>query len=134
MTLSARALRPDIVIIARARDESSTAKLMRAGADRTVNPQLMEGRRLGAFTLQPHVAEFLDVVMHDESLDSTRTVRGAPGSPQVGTTLGQMAAHLPTGALLLAPRRPGRPFEANPDPDIPLEEGRASSRSAPPTS
>ena len=34
-----------------------------------------------------------------------------------------MAAHLPTGALLLALRRPGRPFEANPDPDIPLEEG-----------
>ena len=34
VTLSARALRPDIVIIARAGDESSTAKLMGACADR----------------------------------------------------------------------------------------------------
>ncbi len=73
--------------------------------------------------------------MHDESLDfRLEQFEVLPGSPQVGTTLGQMAAHLPTGALLLAPRRPGRPFEANPDPDIPLEEGWCSSRSAPPTS
>ena len=26
-------------------------------------------RRMAAFALQPHVAEFLDVVMHDETLD-----------------------------------------------------------------
>jgi len=124
VTLSARALRPDIVIVARARDESSTAKLMRAGADRTVNPQLMGGRRLGAFALQPHVAEFLDVVMHDETLDfRLEQFEVLPDSPHVGTTVGQMATHLPTGALLLALRRPGRPFEANPDPDIVIEEG-----------
>jgi voltage-gated potassium channel len=124
VTLSARALRPDIVIIARARDESSTAKLMRAGADRTVNPQLMGGRRLGAFALQPHVAEFLDVVMHDESLDfQLEQFEVLPSSPHIGTTVRQLAAHLPPGALLLALRRPGRPFEANPDPDILIEEG-----------
>ena len=39
VTLSARALRPDLVIIARARSGSSTSKLLRAGADRVVNPQ-----------------------------------------------------------------------------------------------
>ena len=124
VTLSARALRPDILIIARARDETSTAKLMRAGANRTVKPQLMGGRRLGAFALQPHVAEFLDVVMHDESLDfRLEQFEVLPTSPHIGTTVRQMAAHLPTGALLIALRRPGRPFEANPDPDIVLEEG-----------
>ena len=45
------------------------AKLVRAGADRVVNPQLMGGRRMAAFALQPHVADFLDVVMHDDELD-----------------------------------------------------------------
>jgi Trk K+ transport system NAD-binding subunit len=39
MTLSGRALRPDLFIIARARTDSSEAKLMRAGAERVVNPQ-----------------------------------------------------------------------------------------------
>lgn len=49
VTLSARALRPDLVIIARARSEASTAKLVRAGADHVVNPQLIGGRRMAAF-------------------------------------------------------------------------------------
>src|ERR1700682_5103562 len=64
-----RALRPDLVSIARARTEGSKPKLLRAGANRAVNPQLIGGRRMAAFALQPHVAEFLDVVMHDETLD-----------------------------------------------------------------
>ena len=38
VTLSARALRPDLVIISRARTLDSKAKLTRAGANRVVNP------------------------------------------------------------------------------------------------
>ncbi|MGZ4543049.1 MAG: potassium channel family protein, partial [Mycobacteriaceae bacterium] len=59
VTLSSRALQPDLVIIARARTEGSKSKLLRAGANRAVNPQLIGGRRMAAFALQPHVSEFL---------------------------------------------------------------------------
>ncbi len=80
VTLSARAMRPDVVIVARARTTGSKAKLELAGATRAVNPQRIGGRRLAAFALQPDVAEFLDVVMHDESLDwRIQQVRVAPG-------------------------------------------------------
>src|ERR1035437_10125666 len=48
VTLSSRALRPDLVIIARARTEGSKSKLLRAGANRAVNPQLIGGRRMAA--------------------------------------------------------------------------------------
>ena len=58
VTLSARALRPDLVIISRARDDASEAKLIRAGADRVVNPQRSGGRRMANLTLQPHVVDF----------------------------------------------------------------------------
>lgn len=51
-TLSARALRPELVIIARARSEGSMAKLYRAGADEVVNPQLIGGRRMAGFALE----------------------------------------------------------------------------------
>jgi voltage-gated potassium channel len=51
-TLSARALRPDLVIVARARSVGSMAKLHRAGADEVVNPQLIGGRRMAAFALE----------------------------------------------------------------------------------
>ncbi|HZC72620.1 MAG TPA: NAD-binding protein [Jatrophihabitans sp.] len=52
-TLSARALRPDLVIIARARSEQSKPKLFRAGADEVVNPQLIGGRRMASYLVTP---------------------------------------------------------------------------------
>ena len=87
VTLSARALRPDLIIIARARTEASEPKLLRAGATRVVNPQLIGGQRIAAAALQPNVVEFLDVVMHDGSLEfrleevSVRAGSGLPDAP-----------------------------------------------------
>ncbi|MGZ4736119.1 MAG: potassium channel family protein, partial [Acidimicrobiia bacterium] len=69
ITLSARALKPDLFIVARARSQDSGEKLRRAGADRVVNPQSIGGARMAAFVLRPHVAEFLDVVMRERTLE-----------------------------------------------------------------
>ncbi|MEN0136275.1 MAG: potassium channel protein [Rhodococcus sp. (in: high G+C Gram-positive bacteria)] len=121
VTLSSRALRPDLVIIARARNEGSTSKLVRAGANRVVNPQLIGGRRMGSFALQPHVAEFFDVVMHDETLDyRMEEITVGSTSPWVGHTLAQVGLHA-TGALLLAIRTVSGQFVANPAPGLRLE-------------
>jgi voltage-gated potassium channel len=122
VTLSSRALRPDLVIIARARTEDSRSKLLRAGANRAVNPQLIGGRRMAAFALQPHVAEFLDVVMHDETLDyRIEEIRITPASPLVGRCLADTALGLTTGALVLAIRTASGQFIANPAPDTRLD-------------
>jgi len=122
VTLSSRALGPDLVIIARARTEGSKAKLLRAGANRAVNPQMIGGRRMAAFALQPHVSEFLDVVMHDETLDyRIEEVEIASTSPLVGRSLGDVALRESTGALLLAIRSAGGRFIANPTHDSRLE-------------
>ena len=123
VTLSARALRPDLVIIARARTESSKSKLLRAGADRAVNPQLIGGRRMAAFALAPHVAEFLDVVMHDEALEfRMEQVEIAPKSSLAGRSLREAVLAETTGVLLLAVRpSTNGAFLANPDPETMLE-------------
>ena len=135
VTLSARALRPDLIIVSRARNERSMSKLLRAGADRVVNPQLMGGRRMAAFALQPHVADFLDVVMHDEELDyRLEQMEIGPESPARGQTLRQTALHERTGVLLLALRRPGGQFLADPDPRPRSSRVRNRSRWAPPSS
>lgn len=124
VTLSARALRPELIIIARARSVSSTETLLRAGADRVVNPQLIGGRRMAAFALQPHVADFLDVVMHDDTLDyRLEQIDIGPGSALVERSVDDAAVRNRTGALLLALRRPAGPFLANPPPDTPIECG-----------
>ena len=126
VTLSARALRPDMVIIARARDESSMAKLVRAGADRVVNPQLMGGRRMAAFALQPHVADFLDVVMHDDQLEYRLEQIEIGARPQVGP--------FGTSRCTSTRRAPARPARARrslprePDQETPIGPARCSSR------
>jgi voltage-gated potassium channel len=122
VTLSARALGPKLVIIARARTEGSKSKMLRAGADRAVNPQLIGGRRMAAFALQPHVSEFLDVVMHDETLDfRIEEVEITTMSPLVGRSLTDAALREATGALLLAIRSATGKFITNPAADTVLD-------------
>jgi voltage-gated potassium channel len=118
VTLSTRSVRPDLVIIARARTEASEPKLTRAGADRVVNPQLIGGQRMAAFALQPHVAEFLDVVMHDGSLEfRLEEVSVTSGSPLAGRTLRDAHIRDRTGALVLAVRDAAGRFTTNPPPE-----------------
>jgi len=118
VTLSGRSLRPDLFIIARARTEFSEPKLQRAGANRVVNPQRIGGERMAAFALQPHVAEFLDVVMHDGSLEfRLEEVAVPPGSPLAGATLRDAHVRDRTGALVLALREENGSFTTNPSPE-----------------
>jgi voltage-gated potassium channel len=121
LTLSARDLRPDIFIIARARVESAEARLLQAGADRVVNPQAIGGARVAALTLQPHVVEFLDVVMHDGPLEfRLEEVRVPAASPFVGRSIREANIREATGALVMGLRDVDGTFLANPGPDVVL--------------
>lgn len=122
VTLSSRSLRSDLVIIARARTESSKSKLLRAGANRAVNPQLIGGRRMAAFALQPNVAEFLDVVMHDETLEfRIEEIAISPQSELIGRSLTDADLRRTTGALVIALRTANGQFIANPSDDTQLQ-------------
>jgi len=125
LTLSARAMCPDLTIVARARTTDSKNKLVLAGATRAVNPQRIGGRRMAVFALQPDVAEFLEVVMHDEDVDfRIEQVPVLPGSALAGRTVGELGVRVRTGALLLALRRAAdQPLEPNPAPGTPVPPG-----------
>ncbi|HUO47310.1 MAG TPA: potassium channel protein [Acidimicrobiales bacterium] len=124
VTVAGKSLCPDIQIIARARTDSSESKLVRAGADRVVNPQQLGGDRMASFVIQPHVVDFVDVVMHDGTLEfRLEELTVSPASPLAGNTL--RSAHLRdrTGALVLAIRRPDGGFLTNPAPEDVIEAG-----------
>ncbi len=125
VTVSARALRPDLFIVARARVEASEEKLRRAGADRVVNPQSIGGARIAAFVLQPHVTEFLDVVMHDRDLEFRLEEVAVPdGSAIAGETIRSAQLRDRTGALVLALRELDGTFATNPSPDTTIQQGQ----------
>ncbi len=125
VTLSARALRPDLFIVARVRVDDSVEKLHRAGADRIVNPQSIGGARMAAFVLQPHVTEFLDVVMHDRDIEFRLEEVTVPAHSRVaGCTLREAQIRDRTGALVLALRDEHGDFSTNPSPDARIGGGQ----------
>ena len=122
--LSARALNPDLRIVARANERSSEAKLRRAGVDHVVNPLQLGAVRLATFALQPAVADFMDVVGPDGPVEFRleELVIGR-SSDLAGQTLGSSRLREATGVQILAVREPAGTFESNPGADTVLEEG-----------
>jgi len=122
--LSARVLNSDVRIVARANAESTEAKLARAGVDHVVNPLSHGARRLAAFALQPAVADFLDVVVHDGSLEYRLEELTIPaGSPCSAVSMADAHIRSGTGALVLAVRAEDGTFLSNPDPSTLLMSG-----------
>lgn len=125
VTISARALQPDSFIVARVRVEDNEEKLRRAGADRVVNPQSIGGARMAAFVLQPHVTEFLDVVMHDRDIEfRLEEIRVPEGSPMEGLSIREAHVRDRTGALVLALRDRDGAFTTNPAPETVIHAGQ----------
>ena len=124
VTLSAKTLKPGIFVVARARAWAAEEKLLRGGADRVVNPQDIGGARMAAFVLQPHVTEFLDVVMHNRTLEfRLEQVDVPPSSPLAGHTLRDAHIRDKTGALVLAMRHADGTFTTNPTPETEIVGG-----------
>lgn len=124
VTLTARSMAPELFIVSRAASDAALSKLLQAGADRVVNPQDLGGARMAALAFQPHVAEFLDVVMHDGSLEfRLEQVEVPVDSPLAGQTLRSARVHDRTGTLVLAIRHPGREFRTNPPPTAEIVGG-----------
>jgi voltage-gated potassium channel len=121
VTLSSRAINPDLFIVARARQDESVDKLSRAGADRVVNPQELGAARMASFVVQPNVAEFVDVVMHERSMDfRMQEVEITATSPLAGTSLRDANLRQRAGVLVLALRGDDGAFTTNPDPEAVL--------------
>ena len=88
IVLTARSLRPDLIIVARADVEESEAKLRRAGASRVILPYHITGRRMVTMLVRPDVADFLDEVSHTSGLELVlEQIQIAPTSPLAGLAL-----------------------------------------------
>lgn len=69
IALTAKELAPNIFIVARAGEEGSEKKLMRAGADKVISPYAIGGSRIAHAILRPAVVDFIELVTRSEHLD-----------------------------------------------------------------
>ena len=77
ITLTARELRSDIFIIARASAEDSEKKLLRAGADRVISPYKTSGAEMARVALHPQVGGALEVADYRmEEIEVSPSARG----------------------------------------------------------
>jgi voltage-gated potassium channel len=125
ITLSARAARPDLLIVARASDEDAAKKLRLAGAERVVQPYSAAGRVMANLMLKPQVTAFVDVVTTAASDSDLRFEELAlpEGFVHAGRTIGNLRIRGRTGAVIIAVRKRDGHFETTPNPDMVLEPG-----------
>jgi voltage-gated potassium channel len=94
------------VIGARANDDATEPKLLRAGANHVISPNILSGRRIAVQLLNPAVTDFLDVVMHSGQLELwLEEVQVGTGSDLDGRTAAAADVRRRTGANVLAVRR-----------------------------
>jgi voltage-gated potassium channel len=112
VTLSARAMQPDLFILGRSNAPGSDAKLEQAGADRVVSPYTMAGRRIAELAIRPRLAEFIDLALSEaESAFSLEEFEVVAGGSLEGRTVGDLRAD---GLFTLAVLPEGGQYVPNP--------------------
>ncbi len=126
ITLSARAARPDLFIVARASTEAAARKIERAGANRIVQPYSSAGLHMANLVLKPQVADFLDIVTTAggpmPEMRFEEIVVSAECEP-CGKSIKDLRIRDATGAIVVAIRKHDGTFDVTPSPDAVFEAG-----------
>lgn len=126
ITLSARAMRPSLTIVARSSVDATARKLLLAGANHVVQPYTSAGLQMANVVLKPQVAAFLDIATTaGGEIPELRfeEIVVSPDCEPCGRSIRELRIRDVTGALVVAIRRPDGAFEVTPSPDAVFEAG-----------
>lgn len=121
ITLTARALRSDIVVVARAESDSGAQRLRQAGVTRAVSAYAIGGHRMAQAILRPSVLDFVDLATHHRSLELQieEIPIGKSGAGELGASA--LRAHL--DVMVIAIRKAAGDLRFNPPPTELLTAG-----------
>ncbi len=124
IVLTARGMRPDLKIIARASEEEATSKLIRAGASQVLSPYFFIGNRIAQLLLRPNVLDFIDTAIGTERLDiEIGEVRVNEGSELAGKSFADSAIREHAGVIVLAVKDATGAMTFNPAPTAQIRPG-----------
>jgi len=124
VTLTARGLNPRLIIISRAMNAKSEAKMLTAGATRVLNPYASGGRLMVRQLLEPSVTEFIDEIQEFEDPDiCLEEIQVEEGSSLAGTMLKDSPIRRQTDVLVVGIRHGDQRAQFNPPADAAPQAG-----------
>ncbi len=131
ITLTARGLNPDLIILARGEYLSTEKKLLQAGADRVVSPAAIGALRMSHMITHPAALDFLDEDDGRNSLNEllsqidvqVEELAISPDSNLVGATVGSVQVRGKGTFIVVALRKENGSTVINPAQEAFLNEG-----------
>ncbi len=122
ITMTARGLNPDLFILARADEEPSKKKLLRAGANRVVLPYLIGGQKMAHTIIRPEVEAFLQSMVHDRDMElKIEEIRVSGNSALNGLNLVDSQIRKSLNVIIVAIRKGGGEMTFNPSSESLIE-------------
>jgi len=120
ITMTAREMNPKLTIIARFEEESTKKKLLRAGADRVINPYHIGSAHISQIIVKPTISRILDssgggLNMNFEEIDL------GENHPWVGQTIRDCNIRSSYNAIFVAIEKSSKQIVSNPGPDYSFE-------------
>lgn len=124
VTLTARELAPNLVIVTRAAQQTNESKLLRAGANRIVRVDEVGGQHMANIMLRPEAIRFIDKLTGiNNRTVGLREIDIMPGCDWEGKTLAQQEIRQKTALNIVAIRRAGGELLINPGPHTLMHAG-----------
>ncbi len=124
ITLTARGLNPDLFILARAGEDGSEIKLLRAGATKVVSPYMIGGNRMAQAILRPNVVDFIEIATGREHLElQIEEIQLPAASGFIGQNLVSSGLRKETGVMIIGIKNLSGKKTFNPESHTKIEGG-----------
>lgn len=124
ISLTAKGLKPDIFVLARASEEKNEEKLRKAGASSVVSPYLLGARRMAQVLKRPTVVDFIDIATMGNKLGLImEEARVGTHSKFIGKNLIDSRLRQDFGVIIVAIKKMSGEMVFNPKPSDTLAAG-----------
>ena len=123
-TLTARSLNDSLFIVSRSVSERGTANLLRAGADKVINPYDAGGHAMAQILLKPSAVEFIELTTGSETLGFViDEIPIIDSSPLIGKSIKNSKIRDDYNILIAAIKDSHGSINFNPKSDVTLSKG-----------
>lgn len=126
ITLTARDLNKDLLIVARANDEAGVKRLLKAGANKVVAPVITGSNQMAQMLLRPAVADFIELATMTDQLElEIEQIEIEGDSPFVGRALKDTGIRSDLDVIIIAIKRSKGEMLFNPSAETMIQVGDA---------